>query len=411
MAPLDPRALKPAELARLLNSTPLGEVVKGHTIYRQRNRAGYRIGDGSTADLVRYVAWLAREVHEERPAPKGSDYEDAKERARARNARLSTSGRDVAPLPEVVDPARKERACGDFRFFCEAYFPSTFYLPWSDDHVKVMGRIAQAVLHGGLFALAMPRGSGKTSLCERACIWAILYGHRRFVCLIGSDYAWDAGATTLTLTWQASPSPDVATYRVREGLEPLDLDGTPVQESAALSYQRVFTDESGTFVWSVRAVDVDGNEERNVTHALALAFQDGSLVVRPAEPRMVEVYPAAGGALTVEFLYDPRYEDPAPAWGAAAGEGGAAEARIYWDAGTGMVDFDTPVGTVGMNGPTSPARYTWTSAGLIAGVAYLWVVRIATATGTETQNVRPVASAAPDSAAVPGAPDMSVTVV
>ncbi|MDW8267189.1 MAG: hypothetical protein RMJ52_17850, partial [Gemmataceae bacterium] len=37
------------------------------------------------------------------------------------------------------------------------------------------------------FAMAMPRGSGKTTICECACIWAVLYGHREFVCLIGSD--------------------------------------------------------------------------------------------------------------------------------------------------------------------------------------------------------------------------------
>ena len=35
--------------------------------------------------------------------------------------------------------------------------------------------------------MAMPRGSGKSSLAETACIWAVLYGHRDFVCLIGSD--------------------------------------------------------------------------------------------------------------------------------------------------------------------------------------------------------------------------------
>ena len=33
----------------------------------------------------------------------------------------------------------------------------------------------------------MPRGSGKSTICECACIWAVLYGHREFVCLIGSD--------------------------------------------------------------------------------------------------------------------------------------------------------------------------------------------------------------------------------
>ena len=46
MPKLDPRALRPAELARLLNSTPLGEAVRPHVVYRQRNRAGCRIGDG-----------------------------------------------------------------------------------------------------------------------------------------------------------------------------------------------------------------------------------------------------------------------------------------------------------------------------------------------------------------------------
>ena len=42
MPSLDPRALRPAVPARLLNSTPPGEVVRPHVIYRQRNRAGYR---------------------------------------------------------------------------------------------------------------------------------------------------------------------------------------------------------------------------------------------------------------------------------------------------------------------------------------------------------------------------------
>jgi hypothetical protein len=63
----------------------------------------------------------------------------------------------------------------------------TFHLNWSDDHLKVINRIEQAVMSGGLFSMAMPRGSGKTTICECACIWAALNGHREFVCLIGSD--------------------------------------------------------------------------------------------------------------------------------------------------------------------------------------------------------------------------------
>ncbi len=184
---IDPRKLGPSELCRLLNSTPLGEVINDRQLYRHRTRAGFRIGDGRTVDLFRYVAWLVQVRHEPRPESEGDPYEAVKERARARNAAIAQAGRDIGDLPAVVDPERKERASQDFRFFCESYFPLTFHLPWSPDHLKVIAKIEQAVLHGGLFAMAMPRGSGKTTICECACIWAVLYGHRDFVCLVGSD--------------------------------------------------------------------------------------------------------------------------------------------------------------------------------------------------------------------------------
>lgn len=114
-------------------------------------------------------------------------YERKRERERARNAEGSRSGRDIAPIPKVADELRKGACEADFRRFCEAYFPVTFYLGWSEDHLKVIGQIEESVLSGGLFATAMPRGSGKTTLAETACIWATAYGHRDFVCLIGSD--------------------------------------------------------------------------------------------------------------------------------------------------------------------------------------------------------------------------------
>jgi hypothetical protein len=183
--PIDVRKLRPTELARLLNSTPLGEVTSERQLLRHRIRAGYRIGDGRTIDLFRYVAWL---VHERRkPRPEAQNYEAIKEQSRARNAAISVAGRDIAPLPAVVDPVRKANAVRNYQTFCDTYFPRTFHLPWSDDHLKVIRKIEEAVLHGGLFAMAMPRGSGKTTLAEVACIWAVLFGHREFVCLIGSD--------------------------------------------------------------------------------------------------------------------------------------------------------------------------------------------------------------------------------
>ncbi len=185
--PLDPRKLKPSELCRLLNSTPLGEVISERQLYRHRQRAGNRIGDGKTVDLLRYCAWMHVVRHTPKPTSDVDPYERMKESARARNAALALAGRDIGELPAVENPDRKERASGDFQYFCESYFPLTFHLGWSPDHVKVIHKIEQAVVHGGLFALAMARGSGKSSIAEVACIWSVLYGHREFVCLIGSD--------------------------------------------------------------------------------------------------------------------------------------------------------------------------------------------------------------------------------
>ena len=159
---IDPRKLRPSELCRLLNSTPLGEVINERQLYRHRTRAGFRIGDGQQSTCSATWRGWSRCATSPRPEPEGDPYETLKERARARNAALSLAGRDIGELPEVVDPGTQgSRRPSNFRFFCESYFPLTFHLAWSPDHLKVIRKIEQAVLHGGLFAMAMPRGSGQ----------------------------------------------------------------------------------------------------------------------------------------------------------------------------------------------------------------------------------------------------------
>lgn len=114
-------------------------------------------------------------------------YETHKARAAARVRAMSAAGRDIGELPAVANADRKVRAERHFQFFCEQYFRQTFHLPWSPDHLKVINKIERAVIAGELFAMAMPRGSGKSSLCEAACLWALVYGYHRFIALIGSD--------------------------------------------------------------------------------------------------------------------------------------------------------------------------------------------------------------------------------
>jgi hypothetical protein len=107
-----------------------------------------------------------------------------RDRENARGRRLSEAVRDIGDCLPPLNPARREACKYDYRRFCETYFPEIFYLPWSTDHLKAIAKIERAVLHGGLFALAMPRGAGKTTLAQIAVVWALLYGHRQFVCLI-----------------------------------------------------------------------------------------------------------------------------------------------------------------------------------------------------------------------------------
>ena len=72
----DPRKLRPSELCRLLNSTPLGEVLNERQLHRHRTRAGMRIGDGRFVDLLRYVAWLVEVRHAPKPERDGDPYEN-----------------------------------------------------------------------------------------------------------------------------------------------------------------------------------------------------------------------------------------------------------------------------------------------------------------------------------------------
>lgn len=196
----NPQKLKPGQLCRILNSTPAGDVLSERKLRGHRTRAGLRIGDGKTVDLVRYAAWLAGQVDRSRPttaaasqAATSAAYETKKERERERNASNSRKGREVlevlqlGEMPGPADPARKARAQDDFRFFLETYFPARFPLSWSADHERLIDAMQTIVVQGGLQAFAMPRGSGKTTLCECAVMWTMLTGRRKFVALVGAS--------------------------------------------------------------------------------------------------------------------------------------------------------------------------------------------------------------------------------
>ena len=186
MAPIDIQKLRPAELLRIVNSTRFGAVLSESQLRRYRNKAGYNIGDARSIDLLKFAAWVTWELPNLSPKEPGG-YELHKQRKTEKSAQLVRSAQEIGPIPEIVNAQRKLTCSMDFKKFCEVYFADVFYLDWSKDHLKIISKIERAVKSGGLAAIAMPRGSGKTVLMQIACLWAGLIGAAEFVCLIAAS--------------------------------------------------------------------------------------------------------------------------------------------------------------------------------------------------------------------------------
>ena len=114
-------------------------------------------------------------------------------------AQFVYNSNNVAPLPPPpANKTRRDNCDKSLKFFLETHFKSTFPLDWSPEHLKIIEEIEQRVIKGGLKAIGMPRGSGKTSLILRAALWAILSGHRKFVCIVAAnEYAATSNLATI----------------------------------------------------------------------------------------------------------------------------------------------------------------------------------------------------------------------
>jgi hypothetical protein len=124
---------------------------------------------------------LAKQFNKTRVEKKGEYVREYQQKAK----RAANNIYDDIPLLRQ-HTKEYERGRKDLKFFLEFYFPQAFALAWSPDHLKVIETLERNVLDGGLLAVAMPRGSGKTTIFLGTALWAILYNHRRFVCLISA---------------------------------------------------------------------------------------------------------------------------------------------------------------------------------------------------------------------------------
>jgi len=117
---------------------------------------------------------------------KADGYARHKERARRRQAAQTKKGQDVGPLPPVANMERKLACLGDLKLFNTTYFPGRYPLPFGPDQILFQEDLQRIIHEGGQQAESLPRGSGKTTFCETGAIYAIGYGLRCFLALIGA---------------------------------------------------------------------------------------------------------------------------------------------------------------------------------------------------------------------------------
>ena len=102
----------------------------------------------------------------------------------ARSRRRSLEGRDIAPLPPVINPGRKALARDDLKRFALEYYGAKVSRSFCENHLRYIERLRDIIVNGGKQSIAMPRGSGKSTIAKIAAQWAIAYGHRKFIVII-----------------------------------------------------------------------------------------------------------------------------------------------------------------------------------------------------------------------------------
>ena len=132
---------------------------------------------------------MAFTTNRPRPAAGSSRAErvDRDKASKRRHAARLRAADLAVEIPPCANPNRRARCGRSLALFLENYWPTVFNLEFSKDHREAIRDAEIVIRRGGRYALAMSRGSGKTSMMLRAALWAALYGHRRFIVLFSAE--------------------------------------------------------------------------------------------------------------------------------------------------------------------------------------------------------------------------------
>lgn len=111
-----------------------------------------------------------------------------RENAKRWAAKQSKSAQEIGRPPDLADELIETRKrCDDSLLeHLRTCYPNAFPLEFSPDHLELIHQLEQAATVGLLKAVAMPRGSGKTTIMLRCMLWALLTAKRRFGVLVAA---------------------------------------------------------------------------------------------------------------------------------------------------------------------------------------------------------------------------------
>ncbi len=97
-----------------------------------------------------------------------------------------SAARDLQ-IPTPINPDRRNSCLADPVLFLQTYFASTFHQPFTPDREAMLRSIVDAARYGGDYAIAGPRGEGKTRLAIYGAVYLMLANLSPFPIVIGKS--------------------------------------------------------------------------------------------------------------------------------------------------------------------------------------------------------------------------------
>jgi len=247
------------------------------------------VSTATDEEIARLAAKLRRAAERGRP-------KSTADRVAAWTARRN----EVGEIPPVKHPRLKERCKFDLELFGWMYCrPLLRHRASPDIKAGLIHDAQECILNGGQTAELYARGGGKTTwIDEIAAVWALLYGHRRFVVTIGASLK-AAKKNLKTIRRLLARSPAILADFPAIAIPIRHLGGV-AQRAASQTYHGQATDiEWGTdqiTLPTLRAGSVSGLGSR----VSGLGEDDASTpATRNPQPETRLLDPACGGILAV----------------------------------------------------------------------------------------------------------------